>query len=270
MNKKPIGVFDSGLGGLTALRQLIKLLPNEDFIYFGDTGRVPYGSRSRDTILNYARQDIAFLKSMDVKMVIAACGTVCSNIDDAFIKSVDLPFLSVIEPTVTAATKTSKNKNIGVIATKATIASNSFLDEIKRQCETASVKSKACPLFVPIVEDGIFDKDNEIAKAVVRLYLEEFKETNIDTLILGCTHYPLLKSVIAQYLGDSVSLIDSGVEVAKKAAVILEERDILNKSAKKGSCRFFVSDTTQGFLKIASMFLDNNIEEITKVSVTNF
>ncbi len=269
MNKKPIGVFDSGLGGLTALRELIKLLPNEDFIYFGDTGRVPYGSRSRDTILNYARQDIAFLKSMNVKMIIAACGTVCSNIDDEFINSVDLPFISVIEPTATIATNVSKNKHIGVIATKATIASNSFGKEIKRQCEAAKVDSLACPLFVPMVEDGIFDKDNEIAQAVVRLYLERFKESDIDTLILGCTHYPLLKGAIAKYLGDTVELIDSGREVAKKAAAILREKNILNDSGTC-DCKFFVSDNTQGFREIASMFLDNNIEEITKVSITSF
>ncbi len=269
MNKKPIGVFDSGLGGLTALRELIKILPNEDFIYFGDTGRVPYGTRSRDTILNYTRQDIAFLKSMDVKMVIAACGTVCSNIDDEFIKSVDLPFISVIEPTVSAATKKSKNKNIGVIATKATIASNSFVSEINRQCADAKIKSKACPLFVPIVEDGVYDKENEIAKSVVKLYLEEFKDTDIDTLILGCTHYPLLKGAIAEYLGSSITLIDSGIEVAKKAADILSSLDMLNESGS-GSCEFFVSDATQGFRELASMFLDSNIEEITKVSVTNF
>ena len=260
MKNKPIGIFDSGLGGLTCLRQLHKLLPNENIIYFGDTGRVPYGNRSNRTITKYANQDVSFLLSKDVKAVIAACGTVSSVVTDLD-KSINGFFTGVLKPVATTAVKSTKNGIVGVIGTSATIASKSYEKEIGAINSQVKVIAKDCPLFVPLVENGFSAKGNEIARLTVEHYLKDLKESGIDTLILGCTHYPILRDIIADYLGDSVTLIDSGAETAKYCANYLEANGLLNETKTNGKCEFYVSDTVESFSKLAGVFLGEDIKD---------
>lgn len=270
MSNQPIGVFDSGLGGLTAVKQLREIMPHENIVYFGDTGRVPYGSRSVETIRRYAAQDANFLLSHNVKMVIAACGTVSSTAGDLGEK-LPVPYTNVLVPTAAAAVRATQNGKIGVIGTKATIASNSYKKEIEKLDSTVEVFQKDCPLFVPLVEEGFISKDDPITKLAVERYLSELKERKIDTLILGCTHYPILKAVIGEYVGMDVRLIDSGKETALYAAKLLEEKNLLNTGSEQGGCQFFVSDRTEGFTNIATIFLHSNIgDNVSRVDIQNY
>lgn len=272
MDRRPIGIFDSGLGGLTAVKEISKLLPNEDIVYFGDTGRVPYGTRSRETILRYAKQDVAFLCYREVKCIVAACGTVscvATNLGD----SVNLPFTGVVSPTCYDAAKKTKNKKIGVIGTTATIKSGAYENELKRRDNSFEVFSTDCPLFVPLVENGFIDKNDKIAKLTVKHYLSELKEQGIDTLILGCTHYPIIKDTIKAYMGRSVKLIDPGVQTATYVAKVLSQNDMLTDSMERTSYKFFVSDTPDEFNKVAATFLgDSNTfpYEVKQIDIENF
>ncbi|MBQ2670200.1 MAG: glutamate racemase, partial [Clostridia bacterium] len=188
MNNKSIGVFDSGLGGLTAVKQIMKELPNENIIYFGDTGRVPYGTRSRDTILKYTRGDIRFLKTFDVKVIVIACGTASSAALPMIKNEFDVPIVGVIDAAVYAAVRATKNTKIGVIGTSGTIKSGEYEKQIKAYDSSMEVYSKACPMFVPLVENGYFD--SPVTKLIVEEYLEDIRSEGVDTLILGCTHSP--------------------------------------------------------------------------------
>lgn len=272
MDNRPIGIFDSGLGGLTAVKEISKLLPNEEIIYFGDTGRVPYGNRSRETITRYAKQDIAFLCYSEVKCIVAACGTVscvASNIGD----SLNLPFTGVVNPTCYDAARKTKNKKIGIIGTTATINSGAYEKELKRIDNSFQVFSKDCPLFVPLVENGFIDKNNKIAKLTVKHYLTELKDQGIDTLILGCTHYPILKDIIKSFMGRSVKLIDPGMQTAAYVAKLLAQNDMLNNSLERAEYKFYVSDTPEGFNKVASVFLgDKNTcsYSVKQIDIENF
>jgi len=256
----PIGIFDSGLGGLTVVRQVHKLLANESIIYFGDTGRVPYGTRSNETIEKYAKQDIEFLQKHNVKMIIAACGTVSSVVPNAG-EGLDVPYTGVVIPSARAAASATKNGKIGAIGTSATIASHAYKKNINILNPELSVYECACPLFVPIVENGMAD-DIDIVLPAAKKYLLPFAEKGIDTLILGCTHYPLLKDVIRQILGDGVTLIDSGEQTAFETAKLLKEHNILSDE-KKSDDEFYVSDAVQGFSEIASLFLGLDISDKT-------
>lgn len=258
MNNAPIGVFDSGLGGLTAVRELRRILPYENIIYFGDTGRVPYGSRSKDTIRKYAFQDAKFLLKHNVKMVIAACGTV-SSVATNLKHDLPVPYTGVVSPTCYSAVRATKNKKIGVIGTSATINSNSYKNTIQSFDPSVKVFGQDCPLFVPLVENGFIDADDEIVNLVVKKYLAPLMEENVDTIILGCTHYPIIKDAISKVVGEKINLIDSGKETAIFAKKILEEKNLLNPCDKKGECEFFVSDTPDGFENIAGIFLGENI-----------
>ena len=270
MSVQPIGVFDSGLGGLTAVKQLRSIMPHENIVYFGDTGRVPYGNRSVETIRRYAAQDANFLLSNNVKMVIAACGTVSSTATDLGEK-LPVPYTNVIAPTAKAAVDATKNGKIGVIGTRATILSGSYKKEIERINGDLQVFQKECPLFVPIVEEGFFSIDDPIARLTVERYLKVLKEQEVDTIILGCTHYPILKAVIGEYVGNDVKLIDSGKETAIHASKLLEEKGLLNDSGEEGECKFFVSDRTEGFSDIASIFLHSNIgENVSRVDIQHY
>lgn len=265
-----IGVFDSGLGGLTAVKELANILPNEDIIYFGDTGRVPYGSRSKETIIKYALQDVAFLTSLDVKMIIAACGTVSSVAKDIG-DSLDIPFVGVVKPTSMAACKATKNGKIGVIGTTATIKSNSYKNEINKINNDLQVFVKDCPLFVPLVEGGFILKDDPILKLTVERYLKDLLVSGIDTLILGCTHYPLIKEAISAYLGSSVSIIDSGKETALFASKALKNTGLTNLKNENGNISFYVSDSIEGFSKIAQLFLGKDItNSVKRVYIENY
>ncbi len=260
MSEQAIGVFDSGLGGLTAVKELIKVLPQENIIYFGDTARVPYGTRSDSTIKMYARQDARFLLSKGVKLIIAACGTVSSVATELY-DSLPVPFTGVVVPTATAAVRATRNGKIGIIGTPATVNSCSYKTEILRQDSRIQVFQQACPLFVPLVENGFIAADDAIVQLVVERYLAEMKSEGIDTLILGCTHFPIIAQAISDYLGRNVVLIDSGKETALYAANILSSQSLLNTSHTLGSCTYYVSDTVEGFRKTADVFLGRSVED---------
>jgi len=267
MNKRPIGVFDSGLGGLSAVRQLIKLLPNEDIIYFGDTGRVPYGTRSFETIEKYARQDIRFLLEHDVKMIIAACGTV-SSVAPEIAADLPVPYISVVKPACYAAARETIRGKIGVIGTSATISNGMYTRELLELSGGFEVFPQACPMFVPLVEAGWIDPMDEITQLIVRRYIRPLRSRGIDTLILGCTHYPLLSETIQKAMGSGVGLIDSGYEAANAAVRLLTREDMLNDRVQKGQCSFFVSDKIEGFSQIAGIFLGQRMEfDIQRVDI---
>jgi len=226
-DSRPIGVFDSGLGGLTVVRELKRLLPNEDIVYFGDTGRVPYGTRSNDIVKKYAREDEAFLLSQNVKMIIAACGTV-SSVAYMTADELPVPFLEVVTPAARAAAEATKNGRVGVIGTPVTVKSRSHARAVLRILPDAVIVANSCPLFVPLVEEGWISADDDVTLSVAKRYLSPLKEGNVDTLIMGCTHYPALKSTIAKIMGDAVTLIDPGTATAQMVKRHLEENDMLN------------------------------------------
>lgn len=260
MNNEAIGVFDSGLGGLTAVREMLEILPDENIIYFGDTGRVPYGSKSNETIVKYAMQDARFLKKQGVKMIVAACGTVSSVAPD-LTQELGLPYTGVVYPTCYTAVRTTKTGRIGVIGTAATIASHSYKNRIRQKHPEFEVVEQACPLYVPLVENGLTDPDDEIVRLVVRRYMAELKKKGVDTVILGCTHYPLLSEAIAREMGEGVTLIDSGKETALYTKKILEENGLLRSGEGAAEARFYVSDTPADFEKYAGIFLRRNIDD---------
>ncbi len=271
---RPVGVFDSGLGGLSAVREIRALLPNEDLIYFGDTGRVPYGTRSRDTVRRYAAQDIRFLLShADCKAVVVACGTVSANALDALRESYDIPIIGVIDPAVEAAARATRNGRIGVIATPSTIASGAYERALLAKNPDFCVTSQACALFVPLVENGFVDADDPIPYLTAERYLVPIRESGADTLILGCTHYPLLSAVISRVL-PGVTLIDTGLEAARSLACLLADRNMGTDSAVPGISRFYVSDEPQNFAFAASRFLGLSPKEglptVEKVNIESF
>lgn len=259
MDNRPIGVFDSGLGGLTAVREILQIMPNEHVVYFGDTGRVPYGTRSRETIIKYARQDAGFLLSKEVKMVIAACGTV-SSVASEVCQQIPVPFTGVVEPTALAASLATRNQRVGVIGTTATILSGSYRRALNALNLDIQVFEQDCPLFVPLVENGFADPDDPVAQLVAERYLTPLKQHNIDTLIMGCTHYPILREVIGKVMGREVTLIDSGRETAHYAAEMLRREDALCGKDQQPDSQFYVSDRVEGFSKAASVFLGQNIQ----------
>lgn len=270
MDNRSIGVFDSGLGGLTAVKQIMKELPDENIIYFGDTGRVPYGTRSRDTILKYTRSDIRFLKSFDVKMIVIACGTASSaalpEIKDEF----DIPILGVIDAAVYAAVRATKNKRIGVIGTPGTIKSREYEKQIAAYDSEMTPYTKACPLFVPLVENGHLD--TEVTRLVVEEYLKDIRDAGVDTLILGCTHYPLLKKVISEYMGDGVTLINSGAEAAIYLKKKLTNENMLNDGTSKDEqYKYYVSDCKETFSEIGGLFLETEINgQVEKIDIEKY
>ena len=264
MDNRAIGVFDSGLGGLTAVKEIKKLLPNEDVVYFGDTGRVPYGTRSKDTIIKYTREDINFLKSHNIKTIIVACGTVSSVALEEVRNDYKTEIIGVVEPTVNASITFEQNQKIGIIGTNSTINSGSYERMIKKISDenNLSIKTfkKACPLFVPLVEDGRFSKDDKVTKLIISEYLEEFKKNQIDTLILGCTHYPLLSEAISEYLGDKVRLVDPSKETIKLLSKNLEKCQ-----QKQGKAVYYVTDDPESFAFNAQIFLGEQITDKTKL-----
>lgn len=266
MDTRPIGVFDSGLGGLTFVKELERQLPHEHIVYFGDTGRVPYGTRGREIIKKYAKQDIRFLKSFGIKAAVIACGTVSSVAFGEVEEAADFPVVGVVEPASAAAAAASKSGNIGVIATSATISSGSYQKELLKLAPKANITTKACPLLVPLVENGYFARDSKIASLAVHDYLDELRE-KVDTLILGCTHYPLLRGVIADVL-PGVELIDAGLETAKSVAGILEKDGLLSDDG--GGSRFFVSDCTDDFARLAGIFLERSLDRVEKVDIEKY
>jgi len=263
MDKRPIGVFDSGLGGLTAVRHLRDILPNENIVYFGDTGRVPYGTRSRNTIRRYATEDCQLLLQHDVKYIIAACGTVSSVAQD-ILDDLPVPAIGVVQPTATAALKATRNGRIGILGTSATIRSASFENAMKAMDPSIHVTATACPLFVSLVESGWITPDDDVAVPMVKRYLSDVKAAGVDTLILGCTHFPLLSPIIQAELGSGVTLIDSGRETAAACADALRLADSL--AQREGGCaKYFVSDQPEGFSQVAEIFLGQSVEQAVEM-----
>ncbi|MBD5094777.1 MAG: glutamate racemase [Subdoligranulum sp.] len=263
----PIGVFDSGLGGLTAVRELRRLLPGEDIIYFGDTGRVPYGTRGADIIVRYAKQDIAFLLEQNVKYIMAACGTVSSTLPKAYTDTLPVPYTGVVQSAAEAAVRATQTGRIGVIGTPATVQSGSYHAAIAALLPAAHITATACPLFVPLVENGYFNADNAVTRMVARDYLRDIRAAGVDTLILGCTHYPLIAPILADLMGPDVTLIDPGRETAHAARKALSAAGLLREGAG-GTAQYYVSDSTESFARLSDWFLgDYAGGPVTRISV---
>lgn len=254
MDMRPIGVFDSGLGGLTTVRELRRLLPEEDIVYFGDTGRVPYGSRSKETIIKYARQDVAFLRTFDLKAIAIACGTVSTTALELLVEENAIPVLGVVEPAARAAAAATQNGRVGLIGTQASIRSGAYERYIGAARPDARVLAAACPLFVPLVENGRCSVGDVVIETVAAEYLAPLKDAGVDTLVLGCTHYPLLEGVIGNFMGPDVTLINAGAEGARAVCNLLRGHNALAGRAE-GNCRCFVSDRVEDFSRQASLFL---------------
>ena len=260
-DNRPIGVFDSGLGGLSVVREMQKIMPNESIVYFGDTGRVPYGTKSRDTIKMYTKQDIEFLMRNDVKAIVAACGTV-SSVALPELDTLPVPIEGVVVPSAITAVKRTRNGKIGVIGTSATINSGAYRTEIKKLMPDAQIFEKACPLFVPIVESGWIERGNEIATLTVKKYLSSLRDDGVDVLILGCTHFPLLSDIIGDFMGDNVTLIDTGYEAAHYVLSMLMEKGITSDK-ETGDYQYYVSDRVDDFSSMAAILLGKDISDET-------
>ncbi|WMJ22064.1 glutamate racemase [Paludicola sp. MB14-C6] len=271
MDNRPIGIFDSGLGGLTAVSELKKIMPNENIIYFGDTGRVPYGTRSKETIQKYTKQDIRFLLSKDVKYIIVACGTISSVISDEIVAGLPVSYTGVPIPAVKAAAKATKSGRIGVIGTPATIRSGAYERALGNINNQFSVHANACPLFVPLVESGFTNPDNEVTILVARQYLAPLIEANIDTLILGCTHYPIIKDIIQSVMGEHVRLIDSGQEAARYAFKFLAKQNMLNDAKVIATSEYYISDTVEHFATNATAILKEPVVgHVEKIDIESY
>jgi glutamate racemase len=262
VGERPIGVFDSGIGGLTVLKELLDHLPAESFVYFGDTARVPYGTKSGDTVRRFSRENVTFLLERGVKSIVVACNTASAEALPMLQREFAVPIVGVIEPGVRAAAEASQNSRIGVIGTAATIRSGAYQAGIAQLRGEADVTAAPCPLFVPLAEEGWVD--HPVTELVAREYLAEFRARDIDTLVLGCTHYPLLKPVIGRVMGPSVGLVDSAVETAREMKRVIHSEDIVGGNGN-GHFTVILSDTSPTFEDIARRFLGRDIPEIELV-----
>ena len=266
----PIGVFDSGVGGLTVAREIMRNLPKEDIVYFGDTARVPYGSKSKDNIIRYSRQIIHFLQTKGVKAIVIACNTASALALDTVKDEFDIPIIGVVEPGARAALAVTENKKIGVIGTEATVRSSMYEKIIKGINPEVSVIGKACPLFVPLVEEGF--KKHQVTDEIIDYYLAGLKKSDIDALILGCTHYPLLRSKIREYVGEKITLVNPAYETAMDLKRILQEMDMENPDIEgdHGSYSFYVSDAADKFKQFANSILPYDIETTKQVNIEEY
>lgn len=263
--ERPIGIFDSGIGGLTVVKRLTSTLPNENLVYFGDTARVPYGSKSNSTVIEYALQDAKFLLTKNVKAIVVACNTASSAAIEVLKRKYNIPIIGMIEPGTEFALRTSKNKKIGIIGTRATIDNKAYSKALIKTDKKVEVFEKACPLFVPIAEEGWIK--HKATYEIAEEYLTELKEKNIDTLILGCTHYPILSEIIQKVIGKKVKLIDSGIAAAELVRIEIERINLLNHSKDLGKKEFYVTDIPKKFKEIAELFLSSPVEEVKKVEL---
>ena len=260
----PIGVFDSGIGGLTVVKELIRQLPDESIIYFGDTARVPYGPKSPDTVLRYSREITCWLQEQGVKTIVVACNTATAHALPTLREELDIPVVGVVEPGARAAIEASESRSIGVIGTMGTINSGAYERAIRALDPEATITTKACPLFVPFVEEGWLD--HEATRLVADEYLSPMAQANVDALVLGCTHYPLLKPLIARVLGRKVRLIDSAEQTAAETRRVLESRD-LRAAGVTPKFRFVASDAPQQFLRLGQRFLGDAIERVETLTL---
>ena len=271
INNRPIGVFDSGVGGLTVAREIMRHLPDEDIVYFGDTARVPYGSKSEEVILHYSRQIAHFLKKKNVKAIVIACNTASAIALDVLQKEMDIPVIGVVIPGSRVAVETTENKKIGVIGTQATIKSGMYTKLMQERDPEVSVIGKACPLFVPLVEEGF--TNHHITEEVIDIYLNEMKQSQIDTLILGCTHYPLLRSMIQKYMGEEIHIVNPAYETAMDLKRLLKEQEMEHDPLAEDEIaqhEFYASDAPVKFKAFANAILPYNIDWIEHINMEEF
>ncbi len=256
VNSKPIGVFDSGIGGLTVVKEIIRVLPHEKIIYLGDTARVPYGTRGRDVITKFASELAHFLLKQGVKFLVVACNTISATCLKEIEKLSPVPVIGVIKPAVDEAIRKTRNHKIGVIATRATVSSGVYEREIKKLDKQAQVVMQACPLFVPLAEEGSIN--HQVAKLIAEEYLLVYKKTPVDTLILGCTHYPLLSNIIQKTAGEGVTLVDSARPTANALKALLKDKKLLSEG-QKITHRFFVTDAPERLTQTVTFFFDHHL-----------
>jgi glutamate racemase len=270
--EKSIGIFDSGIGGLTVLKELCRVLPHEKLIYLGDTARVPYGTKSSDTIRRYALEDALFLVRQGIKLLVVACNTASANATSYLKEKLSIPIVEVIGPGARQAALSTRIGRVGVIGTEATVRSNAYAAEIKRLNPGIEVLSRSCPLFVPLVEENWDDSKDEayleeLKALTARRYLSVFKEQGIDTLVLGCTHYPLLKDTIARFMGADVALVDSAQETAREVYGVLQQMHLLADGEGTMTPLYFVTDAPDRFMRLGTRFLGTAVEEVKQVEM---
>ncbi len=270
MDNRPIGVFDSGLGGLTVLKEVMKLLPGESVVYFGDSGRAPYGTKSKETVIKYTFQNIRFLLNQDIKMIVIACNTMSAFGYNLVVKNFDIPIIDVIQPGALTGVRETKNKKLGIIGTTATINSGAYEEAVNGIDCAIETFSKACPLFVPLVEEGTEWWNNDIAVRVAEEYLTPLKESGVDTLILGCTHYPLLYDTISHVMGEEVKLVSSALEMAKVVKNTIAEHDMQRNQQLKPVYRFYTSDSVEKFEPLCSAILGTKITSAERVDIEKY
>jgi len=268
MDNRPIGVFDSGLGGLTVLKAINQLMPAESIIYFGDSGRAPYGTKSKETVVKYTFQDINFLLGHDIKMIVIACNTASAYSLDTVKEHFTIPVMEVVQPGAKAAVDITTSGKIGVIGTPATINSAVYEKAIKNFKKDATYLGKACPMFVQLAEEGWWD--NEIAYLIAQEYLSSLKNQGIDTLILGCTHYPFLQNVIQKVMGDDVTLVNSALEVARAVKELIYEKKINCDSTIPSVVKYFTSDSVDKFRTLGSIFLGHPMNFVEKADIEKY
>jgi glutamate racemase len=266
-SKEPIGVFDSGVGGLTVVKEIMNQIPGESIIYFGDTARVPYGVKSKETVITYTRQIVRFLMRMGVKMIVVACNTATAFALETVNKEFNIPMVGVVKPGAKVAAKATKNGRIGVIATEGTIRSRIYNEYLSKTNPQVEVFGKACPLFVPLVEEGLID--DPVTKEMARRYIGELLEKGIDTLVLGCTHYPLLRNTIRQVVGDQVKLVNPAYETAKALKEVLLTSGLENDNTIKTDHKFYVSDGADKFKQFANSILPCEVVETKDINIEN-
>ncbi len=259
-NDAPIGVFDSGIGGLTVVHELVRQLPNESIVYFGDTARVPYGPKSPDTVRRYSREIVELLRQLGVKAIVIACNTATAHALPELRKELDIPVIGVVEPGARAAMEATHSAHVGVIGTAGTIKSGAYERALRALDPGVRVTARACPLFVPLVEEGW--TESEAARLIAEEYLRPIREAGVDALVLGCTHYPLLKPLIADVLGPNVRLIDSAEQTARETARVLDREGLRAAPDAKPVYRFIASDDPLQFLQLGQRFLGDTIEGV--------
>ncbi len=266
----PVGVFDSGVGGLTVAREISRQLPNENIVYFGDTARVPYGSKSQNTIIRFSEQIIRFLKTKDVKAIVIACNTASALALDAVRDEFDLPIMGVVIPGARAAVEATKNRIVGVVGTDATVQSGMYTKVIHGMAPDITVIEKACPLFVPLVEEGF--KEHPVTGEIIEYYLESMRSTDIDAMILGCTHYPLLRSRIREYMGDKIQIVNPAYETAMDLKRLLKEQGMANDGATPQHSRysFYVSDAAEKFRRFANTVMPFDVPTTNVVNIEEY
>ena len=268
--KTPVGLFDSGVGGLTVAREIARQLPNENIVYFGDTARVPYGSKSQNTIIRFSEQIIRFLKTKQVKAIVIACNTASALALDAVRDEFGIPIIGVVIPGARAAVEATKNRKIGVVGTDATVQSGMYTKIIQGMAPDVTVIEKACPLFVPLVEEGF--KEHVVTQEVIEYYLESMRSTDIDAMILGCTHYPLLRSKIREYMGEEIQIVNPAYETAMDLKRILHEQDMENDGATEEHSRysFYVSDAAEKFRRFANTVMPFDVPTTNVVNIEEY